>query len=457
MRSFRSPASAALAVAIVALLTGALAAQQPASLFVPSPPAPPTTQQPAAGSGANDAQSDPLLDDGPNWITDPSVASAAWLQQPGLAAPEPTGQTARRTTRGSRQANVGLATVPNMFGDLAGGTNTIKFETTSGKPNTFSSASFALPVAGGGSRIGKIAENDSPIPRDRIFFSYNHFQNVFQVSETPANPPAPTIFRQEPLDRYTMGFEKTFLDGWTSVELRMPFTGTLNAQLDAVGLNAGNIGNMTVVLKSLLYMDSATAVGAGMAIETPTGTDTFARIDTTTLRFKNQTTHLLPYIGFVWSPGDPRWGWGSGLFLSGFAQIDINTAGNSVDTLSPNRVPISSLGKLTDQNLGFLDIAAGYWLYRDPDAPRLTGVAVVSELHYTTTLQNADPITGNVDGGVLSLNGNNKRFDVLNGTIGLQFLLFDASSLRVAGVFPLGDESRRLFDSELQVQFNRRF
>jgi len=439
MRSFRSPATAALAGAMLVLLTGAVAAQQPDT-----------------ASGDSNAQPDPLLDDSADWITDSAVASAAWLQQPGLAAPEPTGQTVRRTTRGSRQANVGLATVPNMFGDLAGGTNTIKFEGNPSAPPKFASSSFTLPMAGGGSRIGKIAENDSPIPRDRIFFSYNHFQNVFQVSETPSGP-APTIFRQEPLDRYTMGFEKTFLDGWTSVELRMPFTGTLNAQLDTVGLNAGNIGNMTVVLKSLLYMDSATAVGAGMAIETPTGTDTFARIDTTTLRFKNETTHLLPYIGFVWSPGDPRWGWGSGLFLSGFAQIDINTAGNSVDTLSPNRVPINSLGKLTDQNLGFLDIAAGYWLYRDPDAPRLTGVAVVSELHYTTTLQNADQITGNVDGGVLSLNGNNKRFDVLNGTVGLQFLLFDASSLRVAGVFPLGDESRRLFDSEVQVQFNRRF
>jgi len=46
---------------------------------------------------------------------------------------------------------------------------------------------------------------------------------------------------------------------------------------------------------------------------------------------------------------------------------------------------------------------------------------------------------------------------VLNGTVGVQFLLFDASSLRVAGVFPLGGEDRRLFDSEVQVQFNRRF
>jgi hypothetical protein len=39
----------------------------------------------------------------------------------------------------------------------------------------------------------------------------------------------------------------------------------------------------------------------------------------------------------------------------------------------------------------------------------------------------------------------------------VQFLMFDASSLRVAGVFPLGGEDRRLFDSEVQVQFNRRF
>ena len=88
-----------------------------------------------------------------------------------------------------------------------------------------------------------------------------------------------------------------------------------------------------MVLKSLLYMDDSTAVGAGMAIETPTGSDTFTRIDTTPPAISNDATHLLPYIGFVWSPGDPRWGWGSGLFFSGFAQIDINTTSNAVDVL----------------------------------------------------------------------------------------------------------------------------
>ena len=288
-----------------------------------------------------------------------------------------------------------------------------------------------------------------------VFFSYNHYQNVFQISETPILPPAPTLFRQAPIDRYTMGVEKTFYDGWTSVELRMPFLGSLDAQLPNVGMTGGNFGNLTVVLKSLLYMDNSTAVGAGMAIETPTGSDTFTRIVTTRLQFRNEATHLLPYIGFVWSPGDPRWGWGSGLFLTGFAQMDINTASNTIDVLGPSA---GTLGKLTDQNLAFLDLSAGYWLYRDPDAPRLTGLAAITELHYTTSLQDADRINGTIPNtGPFSLNSTDKRFDVLNGTIGVQALLYDLSSLRVAGVFPIGNENRRLFDSEVQVQFNRRF
>lgn len=393
-----------------------------------------------------------------------TVERAAWLQQPSLSTPALAAQPAPRSTRSSRQGNVGLASVPNMFGDLAGSTSFLKFVEPGG-PNgpsgpgitRVTDGAITMPIAGGGSRIGKISENDSPIPQDRVFFSYNHFQNVFEISETPLSPPGPSVLRQEPIDRYTMGFEKTFFDGWTSVELRMPFQGSIDAQLSSVGYSSGNIGNLTVVLKSLAYMDDATAVGVGVAIETPTGSDTFTRLGDNRLQFRNEATHFLPYIGFVWSPGDPRWGWGSGLFFSGYAQIDINAAGNSIDVLGPNNVPVSSFGKLTDQNLGFLDIAAGYWLFRDPDAERFTGLAVVSELHYTTALQDVDRISGNLNGSSFTLNATGNRFDVLNGTIGIQALMFEASSLRVAGVFPIGDENRRLFDSEVQVQFNRRF
>src|SRR5262249_138977 len=243
-----------------------------------------------------------------------------------------------------------MASVPNMFGDLPMSTIAIVEgkSTSVGGVQAFRSG-FTLPTAGG-SRVGKISENDSPIPRDRVFFSYNHFQNVFQLSETPIFPPSPTVLRQEPIDRYTVGFEKTFFDGWTSVEVRMPFVGIPDTQLQSVGVTSGNVGNLTVVLKSLLYMDGATAVGAGMAIETPTGSDTVARLGTSNIRFQNQAAHLLPYIGFVWSPGDPRWGWGDGLFFSGFAQIDINASGSVVGSLDSNGMPLETFGKLNQQN-----------------------------------------------------------------------------------------------------------
>ncbi len=384
-------------------------------------------------------------------------ASWLWQQPPALSSPVSPSQPSTRSTR-SRQGNIGLASVPNMFGDLGGASSA--FITRIDDPNGTGGTTagiFSLPIAGGGSRIGKISENDSPIPQDRVFFSYNHFHNAIEIAEVGLFPPGPVLSRQEPIDRYMMGFEKTFFDGWTSVELRMPLLGTIDSQLPSVGLSAGNIGNMTVVLKSLLYMDDSLAIGAGAAIETPTGSDTFVRIDGIRLQFRNDATHVLPYIGFVWSPGDPQWGWGTGLFLTGYAQIDINASSSRVDALGPNNFPLGTLGKLTDQNLGFLDLGAGYWLLRDPDAPRLTGLAVISELHYTTTLQDVDQLPGIVGSNAFVLNAIGNRFDVLNGTIGLQALLFDTSSLRVAGVFPLGDEDRRLFDAEVQVQFNRRF
>jgi hypothetical protein len=341
-----------------------------------------------------------------------------------------------------------------MFGDLGLASVTVGNRIDPSPSQLVGGA--GLPLAAG-SRIGKIAENDSPIPRDRFFFNYNHFHNVFQVFEQPNPPIGPLIVRQQPIDRYTIGVEKTFFDGMTSVELRMPIIGNFDTQLQNVGVTGGNAGNLTVVLKGLLYMDEALAVGAGMSIETPTGSDIQTRMGTTRLQIENEATHLLPYIGFVWSPGDPRWGWGSGWFVTGFAQIDVAASSNPVGVLGPGGLTSQSLGKLTEQNLGFLDLGVGYWLYRDPEAPRMTGLAAIAEIHYTSTLQDADQVQGLIDGNPISIGNTANRFDVVNGTVGVQMLLFDTSSLRVGGVFPIGNEDRRLFDSEIQVQFNRRF
>ena len=386
-----------------------------------------------------------------------SIEQASFLQPPPALQPSTAGrQPVRRAPRSLQESNLRLASLPNMFGDLGLATAMIDIKRGADGTAGFSS-NIDLPTAGGSRRV-KISENDSPIPVDRVFFNYNHFHNLFQLSEQPAiGPGLPPTIRQVSIDRYTVGVEKTMAEGQYSVELRLPFNGTFDEQLQTVGVDGGNIGNLALVFKSLLYSDGEAAVGAGLGIDTPTGSDTIGRIGQTNLRFNNQSLHLLPYIGFLVAPGDPTWGWNDGVFLSGFAQIDIATDGNSVNVLPPGGGGALSLGKFNEQNLAFLDLGLGYWLYRNPYAERLTGLAVVSELHYTTSLQDTDVLALNLPGGNVTVASRGNRFDVLNGTIGMQMLLFELSSLRVAGVFPLRSEDQRFFDSEVQVQFNRRF
>jgi len=389
-------------------------------------------------------------------LSDDDVEQAAWLQQPGRAPSLATNQpTVRRAATASRLASTSLASVPNMFGDCGMTTANVTIINPVGN---ITSGEFMLPMVGG-SRTAKMAENDIAMPVDRIFFGYNHYTDIFQMREQQAFPPgAPGLFRQEPIDRYTMGVEKTFFDAWTSLELRMPFNGSFNATLPSLGVANGSVGNLAVILKGLLYRGENLGIGAGMGIDTPTGSDTVARLGTTNLRFQNQATHLLPYLGFLYAPGDPQWGWGNGLFMTGFLQVDVAANGNTIQFVDPITAARTPLGRFNEQNLLFVDLAVGYWLYRDSFAPRWTGLAVVGEVHYTTSLQDTDLVAGAIGGTGAVITNPSNRFDVCNGTIGVQALMFDASSLRVAGVFPMGSRpDQRFFDAELQVQFNRRF
>jgi hypothetical protein len=267
-------------------------------------------------------------------------------------------------------------------------------------------------------------------------------------------PGAPRLVRQQSLDRYTPGFEKTFLDGTWSVELRMPFVGSIDTQLESVAIESGNFGNLAVLVKNLLYMDDSTAVGVGLGIDTPTGSDVDTLLgdaDRIGLRFHNQSLHLLPFIGFVTQPSDD-------LFFTGFLQVDIAANGNNVERLDFDGTPTGdSLGIYTDQNLLLLDIGVGRWLYRNPSPERWTGLAAVAEIHYLTTLQETDAIAVNTAFTDFVITNPQGSLSVVNLTAGLQLQMFNLSSLRVGGVFPLGNEDHRLFDAEVQVQFNRQF
>jgi len=335
-----------------------------------------------------------------------------------------------------------LASIPDMFGDafLRGGTITVS---PIGAPFT---ASADTPLAGA-TRGVKVGENNKAVPMDRVYVAYSHFHNALRSGAAPGT--ADPALSGTSIDRYTVGIENSFDCRQWSLELRMPFTNGFRfdtAGPPAAAVDGGEVGNLSVILKYLLYEQETTSIVAGLGIETPTGSNARATVGGTTVTVENDAVFLLPYVGCLGQPSES-------LFFHGFAQLALAANGNDVVEPGAGR-----LGVYTDQNLLYLDGSAGYWLQRCPDAPLLTGLAAILELHYTTTLQDTDAIGPVVVGGpTFSIRNAANRVDVLNATVGLYTELCRDTTLHVAGVFPLRSWDNRFFDAELLVQVNRRF
>jgi hypothetical protein len=333
-----------------------------------------------------------------------------------------------------------LAGTPNMFGDSWESGNGVNVS------GPYGSSSANSPLAGGNRRM-KIAENDNTLPQDRIFFLYNHFHDAAAIEDATVTP---GLQRSISLDRYTIGFEKTFRDGLWAFELRMPFGCGYGYESADFSSFAGQIGNLSVVLKRLLYKSDTTAAAVGLCVDTPTGSDATGMGQGVQYDIHNQATFLSPYLGILRTPNDK-------LFYQAFLQVDVPTNGNRIDYVNTLTTGSGTFGILNDQTLMYVDLSVGYWLSRDPCAEWVTGLASVLELHYTTTLQDADIVTGNTLGRFFSFGNFSNRVDVLDLTFGLHAELRNHTLCRVAGVVPLRTGDDRLFNAEVQFQLERRF
>jgi hypothetical protein len=334
-----------------------------------------------------------------------------------------------------------LASAPHMFGDFFNQGGQIRVNP--GRPANVTGVAD-LPVAGGARRI-KISENNSALPMDRVYLMYNHFHNAL---EADLNPSRPGFTRDFSVDRYVIGLEKTFCQGLWSVDLRMPFTNQYGLSAPGFAVDGGNVGNLGIALKRALAASDTMVLAAGLGIDTPTGSDIDAQVDTLRVTLRNDSVQLLPFAGALGVPSDR-------VFYHGFVQLDVPTGGNRVDYVETSAGAAGSCGRLTDQTLLYLDAGAGYWLYRNPCSCGLTGVASVLEFHYTTTLEDADLVR---DPTELVVIGNSlNRLDVMDVTVGLHAELANRTALRVAGVLPLRDHPDKPFDAEVQISVNRRF
>ncbi|WP_156514878.1 hypothetical protein [Planctomyces sp. SH-PL14] len=298
-----------------------------------------------------------------------------------------------------------------------------------------------------GANVGrvKLAENTSPIPRDRVYVNYSYFKN------TPLHQGDLNV------NRVTPGFEKTFLGGRGSVEVRMPFATTLDSNVVSGGLTNTSdteFGNMSVYLKGLLLNhENRLALSAGLGLGLPTASDVTVRdagTGTTIVRVENESLHLLPFLGFLYTPNDR-------FFLQGLLQYDFDTNGNPVSATSfTSGQPtgeLTSLGRANDFHYAFVGASLGYWIYQDPaNEGGITGIALMAELHYSGSMNGGDRVAGNVSGTQYDF-GDPQGIQLLNGVVGVQTLLGRDASLTLAYVAPLTAADRQ-FDGEFRVMFN---
>lgn len=330
-----------------------------------------------------------------------------------------------------------LARVPNMFGDLFNQSGQLVVNGAFG-------ARADIPTAGVLGR-SKVSENNKAVTMDRFYFTFNHFHNALEGDiDTLDNLPATDLS----VTRYTLGMERRFLDELWSVDLRLPLVARYDFGIPKFGVTGDEIGNLSVILKRQLVATCTTGVVAGLGIDIPTGGDLNGHAGGTSFTLHNDAVTLSPYVGMLYAPE-------SGFFYHGFVQLDVPLNGNRIEFADPFFATNGRFGRISEQTLMHFDAGIGRWVYRNCCAPVVTGLAAVLELHYTTTLDDADIVYGSVSPLRFQFGNTLNRIDAVQLTCGLHVQLGAQTTLRVGGAFPLNSGPERPFDAEVLVSLNR--
>lgn len=290
----------------------------------------------------------------------------------------------------------------------------------------------------GGAVVGrmKIAENTSPMPRNRVFLNYSYFDNV------------PLIGGGVDVHRLSPGFESTLFDESMSIELRTPMASTLDNQILADGatdLHSAEFGNLFLALKYLLARSNSSALSVGMSLSLPTADDLHVALTdgTPLVDVRNQSVHLMPFLGWLTTSSN-------GFFAQGFFQVDVDANGNAIEANRTGR-GLEAMGTLQDPTLFYLDVGAGRKVALA--GRRLTYVAPTLELHYNRSLQSADVLEA--DG--FRIGEAKQHIQILNAVTAVTFGLGQHANLSVGYATPLGNGADQMFDGELRMFWNRNY
>jgi len=382
--------------------------------------------------GSNPGISDPSIGSGIDTGNDLGMSPDLNAGDTG-PAPQFDAQSFTSSTNTSSSSN---SVAPNMIGDFFGGGivvgDALSFFDPLQPGLNEGLDGVTVPLAGG-DRLRKVTEFNSAIPVDRFIFTYNHFHNA---ALAPNN-------QEVDVDRFVLGVEKTFGNGLGSVEFRVPMlVGLENQQQAGTVDDAAELGNLSLGFKVVLMQLENGLISAGTYVSLPTAEDVIVSGGADRIVVENEAVHLTPFIGIYL---EPHTNW----FFQGFIQADVDTNGNRFSATTSG-AQVGS-GVLQEQTLFFVDASIGHWCYRS-NTGLIRGIAPTAELHYSTTVENADNQVNSF--GETFIRARDSRIDQLNATGGIVVLLPGGSSLTVAAVTPLRTKNDNDFDAEIAVQLN---
>ncbi len=203
----------------------------------------------------------------------------------------------------------------------------------------------------------KIGENESPRPVDRVYVTYNYFNDVNPTLRVPG-------LSVMNVHRQTLGIEKTFLDGDASIGFRLPLL-QLTGPRD---LDRATVGDLSMILKFALinnpldidengFLQGGEVLSTGLVVTVPTG----GSAAFSALQPEIHPAVIQPFIGGITTRGR---------FYSQFF--------TSVAVPTDDR----------DTTYFFNSLQVGYLLYRNPDARFVRAILPLAELHVNTPLNN---------------------------------------------------------------------
>ena len=269
----------------------------------------------------------------------------------------------------------------------------------------------------------KIAENQSPLPQDRVFGTFNYFNNLGKIYNTRDGNDVTRLTAYQ----YTFGLEKTFLDGDASVGFRLPIN---NLSIKSVTPGASGtstaVGSLNVFFKYVLTQTTWSdgrkfALTSGLNVTAPTGPSAFAGAKNV-LGFRS--TYLQPFIGYYYAQDR--------LYVQGFTAVETPVGTGSRDVTA-----------------FYEDINIGYFVidHRGETNRFLTGLAPGFETHVNIPLNHRGYKPIQVDPASTP--------SIVNFTYSVNLQFRNRSYLTFAFVHPV--TGPRMFDGEAVVQFNLYF